>query len=336
MTGPLRTTGGASTSGCSHQTVFRPRLFCARPRNLVSRALSEREDFGRSGEKVDLILSSGFLAFANHSGFLQAVEEAGLRVGGVMGTSAGALAGSLYCAGYKPHEVAEHLSSTPPISFLRPSLAPWRGGLLSLDGVVERLRELLPATFEELNMELAVGVVTADGRHQLIDSGPLPEAVAASAAIPFVFQSVDIPGHTQRNPYKDGGVVDRIGLAAWRDRRRSQLKAAGLNPARVPPALVHVISRSSPFSGFDDVGALSEPQVCVVRSPKAGVNFFSLGDFEGHMSASRQRARPVLVEALTSGRVGGGVSAGAVAGAASAAARGDQRSPERKRFVSTA
>lgn len=39
-----------------------------------------------------------------------------------------------------------------------------------------------------------MGVVTADGRHLLLDSGPLPEAVAASAAIPFVFQAVDVPG----------------------------------------------------------------------------------------------------------------------------------------------
>ena len=28
-----------------------------------------------AGEQYDLVLSSGFLAFANHSGFLQAVEE---------------------------------------------------------------------------------------------------------------------------------------------------------------------------------------------------------------------------------------------------------------------
>jgi predicted acylesterase/phospholipase RssA len=39
-----------------------------------------------------------------------------------------------------------------------------------------------------------VGVVTADGEHKLIDSGPLPEAVAASAAIPVIFESVEIPG----------------------------------------------------------------------------------------------------------------------------------------------
>lgn len=132
-------------------------------------------------------------------------------------------------------------------------------------------------------------------------------------------------GHSQCNPCKDGGVVDRVGLRAWRDRRRAQLKERGLSPSGVPPALVHVISRSSPFSGFDDVSSCGEANVSVVHSPKAGANFLSLGDFERHMSASRLRARPVLVEAMGSTPA---------TNAMSAATRSDQRSPERKRFVS--
>ena len=36
---------------------------------------------------------------------MAAVEEVGLPVNAVMGTSAGALSGSLYCAGYAPEEV---------------------------------------------------------------------------------------------------------------------------------------------------------------------------------------------------------------------------------------
>ena len=91
------------------------------------------------------MLSSGFLAFAYHAGFLQAVNQvsrgtvlterqhlgiqhsslalalqniksaavvqqslytqADLDVQGVMGTSSGALSGSLYAAGYSPHQV---------------------------------------------------------------------------------------------------------------------------------------------------------------------------------------------------------------------------------------
>lgn len=53
---------------------------------------------------------------------------------------------------------------------------------------------MLPPTFDGLERDFAVGVVTADGQHVLIDQGPLPEAVAASAAIPFIFANVDVPG----------------------------------------------------------------------------------------------------------------------------------------------
>lgn len=43
--------------------------------------------------------------------------------------------------------------------------------------------------------EFAVGVVSKNGDYRLIDSGSLPEAVAASAAIPFVFEPVQVPGN---------------------------------------------------------------------------------------------------------------------------------------------
>jgi predicted acylesterase/phospholipase RssA len=93
---------------------------------------------------------------------------------------------------------------------LKPCWEPWRGGVLSLDAVIARLAKLLPPTFEELERDFAVGVVTAEGEHLLIDSGPLPEAVAASAAIPFIFSSVDVPGA------HSSGAVAGPPLAGWR------------------------------------------------------------------------------------------------------------------------
>ncbi|GLC67977.1 hypothetical protein PLESTF_000630000 [Pleodorina starrii] len=242
-----------------------------------------------------------------------------------MGTSAGALAGSLYCAGYSPRQVAKHLSEQTPASLLLPSAAPWRGGALSLEGVIGRLRDLLPPTFEELQREFAVGVVAADGRHLLIDSGPLPEAVAASAAIPFVFQPVDVPGHiSHHGPFKDGGVVDRVGLKAWRDRRRAQMKSSnGSSPPRQPPpCLVHVIDRSSPFSGFDDTRAMGESRIVVVNSPRSGANFFDLGSFEEAMEAARDRARPHLATLRRGGRRSSGSGGGGGPGSSSAGAVG--------------
>ena len=46
--------------------------------------------------------------------------------------------------------------------------------------------------------------------------------------------------------------MDRTGLSAWRKRR--SLRGSG-----VPPALIHLIQRSSNFSGDDDVEATGEP-----------------------------------------------------------------------------
>ena len=52
-------------------------------------------------------------------------------------------------------QVAQHLRASPPIELLRPCFQPWRGGLLSLDAVVERLAQLLPPTCEELERDFA-------------------------------------------------------------------------------------------------------------------------------------------------------------------------------------
>lgn len=246
----------------------------------------------------DVILSSGFLAFAAHSGFLQAVEDARLTVGAVVGTSAGALTGALWCAGHSAAGAAAELMSVPPIARLRPCGTPW-AGLMSLEGVVARLRDLLPPTFEDLEREFAVCVVGADGRHTILSSGPLPEAVAASAAIPGLFAPVAIPGREGSGPFADGGVVDRTGLTAWRARRRAGTGGAATTAAP-PPALVHLIGRSSAFSGDDDVARTGETRVILVKSPKAGVSLVSLGGaaFDFQLASARSRARPAMRDAV--------------------------------------
>lgn len=65
-----------------------------------------------------------------------------------------------------------------------------------------------------------------------------------------------------------------------------------------PPAVVHLITRSSPFSGRDDVEATGERRVTVVRSPKSGVSLWSLGDVVGQFDAARVRAQPAAQSVL--------------------------------------
>lgn len=90
-------------------------------------------------------------------------------------------------------------------------------------------------------------------------------------------------------------MVDRVGLSAWRQRRRRQRQQQQHSSSNsVPPCLVHIIERSSPFSGSDDAEASGEDGVQVVRCPKSGVNFFDLGDFDRQFSIARERASSSL------------------------------------------
>lgn len=213
-----------------------------------------------------------------------------------MGTSAGALSGSLYAAGYTPEQVAAELSRLPPMEYLQVSSAPWQGGVLNMDKVIARYRELLPPTFADLPRDFACGVFTRSGEYKVVDSGPLPEAVVASAAIPFLFENVAVPGV---GPCMDGGKWDRVGLEGWQARalaRRSQ--TGGPDGESGPPpsglTLVHLIGRSSPFSGAEAVS--DDRNVIVLRSPKSGVSLTSLGDFEQAFAAAHQRCGSQLAQ----------------------------------------
>ncbi len=220
---------------------------------------------------ADLLLSSGFLAFARHCGFLAAVEDLDIAVDGVCGTSSGAMTGALWASGMSSSELAVELSARPPLSWVGWSW-PWRG-LLSLEPVVERLRGWLPATFEELPRPLGVGVMGLDGRHHVLTSGPLPEAVAASCAMPWVFAPVEVGG----TRWRDGGAVERVGLGAWRALRGDVA------------VIAHIIDRShGPASAEDLTGAR------VIESPRSGAQLWNLGDFAGQVQEARTRCGAAL------------------------------------------
>lgn len=220
----------------------------------------------------DLVLSSGFLAFARQAGFLQAVEEAGVQVGGVVGTSSGALAGSMLAAGMSARDIAHQLQRDRPLALCSPHLRVWRG-LFTMRSVIARLSQLLPPTFEELALPFGVGVMTPGGGHRLVTSGPLPQAVAASMAIPRLFVPIQLEG----TPCADGAFVDRTAHRPW-EAHRPGVKT-----------LVHLIESSGKTNPVAPLG--DRP---VVRTAKSGASLWNLGDFAGQQAQARQETHAVL------------------------------------------
>ena len=62
-------------------------------------------------QKVGLVLSGGGATGLAHIGVLKALEERGIPIDYITGTSAGALVGSMYAAGYSPEEIEAYVMS---------------------------------------------------------------------------------------------------------------------------------------------------------------------------------------------------------------------------------
>ena len=64
-----------------------------------------------NAQSVGLVLSGGGAKGITHIGIIQALEENGVPIDYVAGTSIGAIIGSLYAMGYTPQEMLALLSS---------------------------------------------------------------------------------------------------------------------------------------------------------------------------------------------------------------------------------
>ncbi|MET0389171.1 MAG: patatin-like phospholipase family protein [Polyangiales bacterium] len=155
-----------------------------------------------------LVMSSGFFGFYAHAGVLCALEEARLLPSSAAGASAGALVTGAFCAGVSSRELRERLTILERHEFWDPA---WGPGLLRGQRVIDVLQSILPVeTFAQCRIPVAMSTFdVARRRTHVLDSGPLAPAIAASCAVPLMFQPVR---HMGRALY-DGGILDRPGLA---------------------------------------------------------------------------------------------------------------------------
>lgn len=153
-----------------------------------------------------LVLSGGGARGFAHLGVLQALNEAGIYPDIISGTSAGAIAGVLYCDGHAPEEILKFMNSGSMLNYMRPTLP--RDGLLQISGIIKILETHLHAkTFEELKIPIYVTATNLNnGKAEYFSKGELLNAVIASASIPVLFKPLII-GNIH---YVDGGVLDNF------------------------------------------------------------------------------------------------------------------------------
>ncbi len=203
-------------------------------------AVAQQTAYGVNGERptIGVALSGGGVKGFAHAGVLRVIEEMGIPVDVVAGTSMGSFIGALYAVGYSVDQIDSLLlaedwnvmfeEESPrrqqPLEYrladegLLLSL-PVRGGQVELPrGIIagHRISETLSRLFfgvwnvddfRELPRSFgAVAADLADGEAVLLTSGSLPQAIRASISIPSVFDPVEIGGRT----FVDGGVTRNL------------------------------------------------------------------------------------------------------------------------------
>ncbi|MEL6535606.1 MAG: patatin-like phospholipase family protein [Bacteroidota bacterium] len=180
--------------------------------------------------KLGLCLSGGGTRGISHLGMLKALDEAGIQVDCISGTSAGALAGAMYASGYSPDEIYDVYTSSAALKYLRPAVN-FRG-IIKIDKARAYLLKYLPEdSFEALKIPLTVAATNLQaGRTDLFTEGPLVEPLLASSALPIIFNPVKIGDYT----YVDGGILANMPVTPLVG-KADLILALHCNPVRPEP-----------------------------------------------------------------------------------------------------
>jgi NTE family protein len=143
---------------------------------------------------IGLALGGGFARGMAHIGVLKVLEEEGIPIRLIAGTSVGALIGASYCSGVSVQELEALSRSVRFTTFARWTVS--RYGFASNDRMVAFLaRTLKVKTFEELRIPLGVTATNFNtGEAVVFHSGSIIDPVRASCAYPGMFLPVNIRG----------------------------------------------------------------------------------------------------------------------------------------------
>ncbi|PZE19828.1 patatin-like phospholipase family protein [Paenibacillus xerothermodurans] len=220
--------------------------------------------------KVGIALGGGGVAGTAHIGVLSALEEAGIRIDCIAGSSSGAIIAALYSYGYSAGELMtmiptinrkcldyDYFNFIPAMIKRRPKLKGLIKGERILNFIADKTGEAYMS-----DLKLPVSITATDlsyGKQILFASRPLQrdytdvdvvhdirvaDAVRASLSIPVLFK----PYFFKERVLIDGGLMDNCPVDAVRALGADQVIAVDLIstiPSKVPvDSLRSIVARS--------------------------------------------------------------------------------------------
>lgn len=174
------------------------------PRSPARRTEAEHGGAGTT-PVVGLALGGGGARGLCHIGVVRVLEELRIRPDVVAGTSMGGLVGAFIAAGYSADQMAEIATDLRWRKLI--DWSPLSGRLVNTRGLERWMAELLPPTFEELELPLVLTATDLnEGRIHYTHHGDLIRALRATTAYPGALEPVRVG--TAR--LVDGGLLNQM------------------------------------------------------------------------------------------------------------------------------
>lgn len=259
--------------------------------------------------KVGLVLSGGGAKGLAHIGALKVIEEAGIRIDYIGGTSMGAIIGSLYASGYNAKELdsifkavdfnvliqddlprkaktfyeredSEKYALTLPFDDFKIGLPQglskgqnFFNEFARLTSHVHEIEDFskLPIPFFCMSTNIATG------EQVLLDKGYLPEAVSASGALPSIFSPIELDGVLMT----DGGVSNNYPIKEIREKGADIVIGIDVQDSLIPRnQLTSVTNIMLQISNFRTINAMKtkKPETDVYVKPS--ITDFNLISFD--------------------------------------------------------
>ena len=203
-------------NGCAHAFVHECPVAPASGSALAVEAPAFTRDIRRIAReighcRIGLALSAGGAKGLAHIGVIQVLEENGIEVDIIAGSSMGAYVASVWamgCNGQVMEKLAREVEGRWGRWKLIDPAFPPRKGFIRGEAVIGRLRKTLgDARFSDLARPLRIVATDLNTLDRVVFcSGEVTKAVHASSAIPGVCVPVEIDGET----YIDGGVAEPL------------------------------------------------------------------------------------------------------------------------------
>lgn len=163
-----------------------------------------------SPPKIGVALSGGGARGLAHIGVLKVLEQEGVSIDLLAGTSMGGMVAAAYAAGLTPQALEREalcMASTRRLLALADPKLP-RRGLFEGQKVTDYLSQHLGnCTFGDLRCPLSLIAVDLESSQAVtLSEGSVVEAVRATIALPGLFKPVERPGQL----LVDGGLLDNV------------------------------------------------------------------------------------------------------------------------------